>query len=113
MAQLALIGGGWVILRLARGSNAVVAGPATAQYLCVIHLPDPRPARRAMTVLALGGGTNVIGRWRRGLYQAGAIVAGGTFTGRPFEDAFDMADLTIHILMSPLEGPGGGEMIKI
>ncbi len=102
-----------MILRLARGGNAVVAGPATAQYLGVIHFPNPRPARQAMTVLALGGGTNVIGWRRRGLYQAAAIVARGTLTGRPLEDALDMADFAIHILMSPLERPGGGEMIKI
>ena len=112
MAQLALIGCGRVILRLASSGNAVVAVPATAQYLCVIHVPNRRPARRAVTVLALGGGTNVIGRRRRGLYQAAAIVARGTFTGRALEDAFDVADFAIHILMSPLERPGSGEVIK-
>jgi hypothetical protein len=112
MAQLALIGGRRVIGRLARGRNAVVAVPATAQYLRVVHSPNRRPARRAMTVLALGGGTNVIERRRRGLYQATTIVAPGTFTGRPFEDALDMAVFAVHILVSPVERPGGGEMIK-
>ena len=65
-----------------------------------------------MTVLALGGGTDVIGRRRSGFYQAGQIVARGTFTGRPFENALHMADFAIYILMSPLERPGGGEVIK-
>ena len=101
-----------MILRLARGGTAVVAGPATAQYLRVIHSPDPRPGRQAMTVPALGGGTNVIGWRRSGFYQAGQIVARGTFTGRPFENALDMADFAIYILMGPLERPGGGEMIE-
>ena len=112
MAQLALIRGGRVIFRLARGGNAVVAGLATAQYLRVIHLPDPRPGRLAVTVLALDGGTNVIGRRRRGLYQSAATVARDTLTGRPFEDALDMAEFAIHIFMSPFKRPGGGEVIE-
>ena len=112
MAQLALIGSRRVIGRLARGDIAVVAGPATAQYLRVIHSANRCPARRAVTVLALGGGTNVIERRRRGLYQAPAIVAGGTFTGRPLEDALDMTVFTVHVLVSTVEWPGGGEMVK-
>jgi hypothetical protein len=65
-----------------------------------------------MTVLALGGGTNVIERRRRGLYQAPTIVARGTFTGRSLEDALDMTLFAIHILVSAFEWPGGGEMVK-
>ena len=102
-----------MILRLARGGNAVVTGPAATQYLRVIDLPDTCPARLAVTVLALDGGTDVVGRWRRGLYQASAVVARAAFAGRPLEDALDVADFAIDILMGPLEGPGGREMIKI
>jgi len=112
MAQLTLSGGGRVIRRLARGGGAVVAGPTAAQYLRVIHSPDPRPGRLAMTVLALDGGANVIGRRRRGLYQSAATVARDTLTGRPFEDALDMAEFAIHIFMSPFKRPGGGEVIE-
>ena len=112
MAELALTGSRRVIGRLARGDIIVVAGPATAQYLGVINPANRRPARRAMTILALGGGTNVIARPRRGFYQATTIVARGTFTGRPLEDALDMTVFAIHILVRPVEWPGSGEMIK-
>ncbi|MDH4023775.1 MAG: hypothetical protein OEW88_09720 [Gammaproteobacteria bacterium] len=112
MAKLALAGRRRVIGRLARGDIPVVAGPATAQYLRVIHPANCRPARRAMTVLALPGGTNVIERRCRGLYQATTIVARGTFTGRPLEYALDMTVFAIHILVRPVEWPGSGEMIK-
>lgn len=112
MAQLALIGGGRVIRRLARGNYAVVAGAAAAQHLRVIHPPHRRPAHQAMTVLTLGSRTNVIERRRRGPDQAAATVARGTFKGRPLEDARDVAAFAIHIAMRSFEWPGGGEMIK-
>jgi hypothetical protein len=65
-----------------------------------------------MTVLALGGGTNMVGRRRGRLYETAAVVARDTLTGGSLEDARDMAELAVHILMRPFKRPGGGEMIK-
>lgn len=113
MAQLALCGGGWVVRRFACGDVAVMAGPAAAQNLCVIHSTNGRPARQAVAVLALRGGANVIGWWRRGLYEAAEVVATGTCTRSSLEDALDMAALAIHISVRPVERPGRGEMIKV
>jgi hypothetical protein len=101
-----------MVLRFACGDVTVVAGPATTKHLGVIHSPNRRPARQTVAVLALRGGTDVIGWWCRGLYEAAAIVAPGTRTWRALENAHDMAAFAIHISMCAVERPAGGEMIK-
>ena len=101
-----------MIGRLARDIRVVVAVATTAQYLRVIHFEDRDPAGLAMTLLALGGGTYVFERHRRGLHQAGVAVARDTLAGRPVEYASDMAAFAIRTAMSPVERPAGGEMVK-
>ena len=99
MAQLALCGGGRMVLRFASRDVTVVAGPATAKHLGVVHSANRRPARQGVAVLALRGGPYVIG-WRcRCLYEAAEIVATGTRPWRALENALDMATFAIDISM--------------
>ena len=113
MTQLALGASGRVVRRLACGDAAVVARPATSKHLGVIHATNRRPARQAVAVLALRGGTYVIGWWCCGLYQAAGIVAPGTRPRRALENALDVTAFAIDISMGTIERPAGGEMIKV
>ncbi len=112
MAQLALIGCSRVIGRLARDAHVVVATTTTAQNLRVVYLEDRRPTGLAMTLLALGGRSNVFERHRRRFHKAGLAVARNTLARRSLENARDMAAFAICASMSAIEGPAGGEMVK-
>lgn len=97
MAILAVIAARNVLRRFTGRDVAVVAAAAAADGLKMIDAPDGGPIEYVVTILALVGGEDVVGRFRCRFYKSGLRVTGNALARRAGKHAADVAGTAVRI----------------
>ena len=113
MTHRTIIRTDYVIHRLSDTITAIVTGFAGTNGFGMVHKRDGRPTRRGVAGFTHIAGLQVIAWLVRRCDKAGAIVTGGTFSRRTFEDATDMTAVTGDRLTHAVKIETRCEVIKI
>ena len=112
MTAVAFLGRHYVLRRLARDDEIIVARRTGADGLDMVESHDGYPRKGPMTGIASVACLKMPWRFPRRAHTAGLGVTVGTFSGRARENAIAMTRFAFGNLVCSFQPEARGEMIK-